>query len=154
MSLNLIKLAVGVTDIAHLAQLQYARVKQSKKDKRWDNNKSCPRHITRHRPRREDELLDGGSLYWVIKGTIRARQTIITMDEVPLVGLEARDGKIPKPKCALVLDPEIVPVMPARHRAFQGWRYFEGAKVPIDVTSSKLDLPDDLAAELGELGLL
>ncbi len=154
MKLNLIKLAVGVEDVAHLAQLQKERVKQAKAQKKWASNKSSPRHVTRQRPKREGELLDGGSIYWVIKGTIRARQNIIAMDEVPLDASDAKPGRIPKPKCALVLDPAIVPVSPRKHRAFQGWRYLEAAKAPKDRSAGAAEIPDDLAADLGELGLL
>ena len=154
MKLHLIKLAVGVEDVAHLAQLQKDRVKQAKAQNKWANNKSNPRHITRQRPRREDELLDGGSIYWVIKGAIRARQNIIAMDEVALEADDVSNGRIPKPKCALVLDPTIVPILPRKHRAFQGWRYLEAAKAPKDAGSGGAEIPDDLAAELGELGLL
>ncbi len=154
MKLHLIKLAVGVEDVAHLAQLQKDRVSQAKAQNKWDRFKSSPRHITRQRPRREDELLDGGSIYWVIKGAIRARQEIIAMDEVPLEASDASNGRIPKPKCALVLNPTIVPILPRKHRAFQGWRYLDAAKAPNDAGAGGAEMPDDLAADLGELGLL
>lgn len=152
--LNLIKLSVGTESVADLAGWQKERVRHNKSIKRWKTHQSSPRHITRQWPQRRDELLDGGSIYWVIKGAIRARQRIIALEEVPVEAEDAREGKIPKPKCALVLDPELIPTQAQPHRAFQGWRYFDGAKAPGDAKAGNSEIPENLAAELGELGLL
>lgn len=141
-TVNLIKLAVGVEDVAHLAALQSARIEQNVAR----GLSAHPRHITRMRPKREAELLDGGSLYWVIKGVIRARQRITALEEV--IG---EDGV---KRCAIVLDPELTPTQPRPHRAFQGWRYLDPAKAPPDGRTEDADLPADLARDLGDLGLL
>ena len=141
-AVNLIKLAVGVEDIGHLADLQRARIAQNVAR----GLSAHPRHITRMRPRREADLLDGGSLYWVIKGVIRARQRIVALEEVM-----GEDGV---KRCAIVLDPELRPTEPRAHRAFQGWRYLDPAKAPPDGRADSADLPADLARDLGDLGLL
>lgn len=140
--LNLIKLAVGVEDADHLAELQRTRI-QSNVDAGLSPH---PRHITRQRPRRAAEILDGGSIYWVIKGVIRARQRIVALEDV----VDAEGVS----RCALVLAPELVPTQPRAHRAFQGWRYLEPAKVPPDAQPGDGALPADLARDLDELGLL
>ncbi len=104
-------------------------------------------HITRHRPKRAAELLDGGSLYWVIKGFICARQRLIEFR--PLV----RDGIA---QCGLVYDPELVPVALRPHRAFQGWRYLDEKDAPPDQARRGNDsaLPEELKRALSALGLL
>ena len=154
MTLNLIKLSVGTEDVADLARWQKERVKHNKSIKRWKTHQSSPRHITRQWPQRRDELLDGGSIYWVIKGSIRARQRIIALEEVPLDADLVLEGKKQKPKCALVLDPELIPTTAHPHRAFQGWRYLDGAKAPKDSPKGSAEIPEELAVQLGELGLL
>lgn len=140
---HLIKLAVGVEDVAHLVALQKARI--------LANDAAglgpYPRHITRHRPKRAAELLDNGSLYWVIKGVIRARQRIRALEAV----VDA-DGVS---RCAIVLDPDLRVTHPKAHRAFQGWRYLDPAKAPADGSmGGAADLPVELARALDGLGLL
>lgn len=143
MGVHLIKLAVGVEDFAHLAGLQAQRIK----DNAAAGLGPYPRHITRNRPRRAAELLDGGSIYWVIKGVVRARQRIEAFEDV----IDA-DGVA---RCAFVLDPQLHPTRPKAHRAFQGWRYLDPAKAPPDgAPDGDYDLPDDLARALDGLGLL
>lgn len=140
--MHLIKLAVGVEDFAHLAQLQAQRARQNAAA----GLGACPRHITRQRPRRGPELLDGGSIFWVIKGQIRARQRIKGLEDV----VDA-DGVW---RCALVLDPDLHPTQPKVHRAFQGWRYLDPAKAPPDALHDAPELPGELARALDALGLL
>lgn len=136
-SVHLIKLAVGVDDVAHLRTLQTARLKRSGEVV----------HITRNRPKREAELLDGGSLYWVIKGVVRARQPVLAARPVPDV-----DGK---PMCALVLDPALVETAAMPWRAFQGWRYLDPLRAPSDADgAAPSDLPPEMAEELRHLGVL
>jgi hypothetical protein len=145
MAVNLLKLAVGVESYSHLSELQTSRLEQARA-------RGLPaelRHLTRHAPRRADEILAGGSLYWVIKGWIRARQRIVRIDR----GVESPDG----PKCALVLDPGLVSVEPAPHRPFQGWRYLDARDAPPDLSArsqSSAQMPADMADELRSLGLL
>lgn len=106
-------------------------------------------HSTRNWPRRKEELLNGGSLYWIIKGQMIARQPIKEFIEV-----KQPDSK---PKCGIVLLPGIIPVWPRKVRIFQGWRYLEDADIPADMPINETDdipMPISLAKELRELGLL
>ena len=106
-------------------------------------------HPTRNWPRRKNELLDGGSLYWIIKGQMVARQPIKNFVEI-----SQADGK---PRCGIVLEPGLIPVWPRKVRIFQGWRYLEETDVPADMPIDDTDetpLPISLAKELRELGLL
>ena len=106
-------------------------------------------HPTRNWPRRKDELLDGGCLFWIIKGQIVARQPIKDFVEISQL-----DGK---PKCGILLVPGLIPVWPKKVRIFQGWRYLEEIDVPADMPVDDTDetpLPISLAKELRELGLL
>ena len=106
-------------------------------------------HTTRNRPRRADEVLAGGSLYWVIKGVIRARQPIIGLDDV--------SEQMGRKACQIVLGPELVRVRTRPCRAFQGWRYLEAAKAPDDLPTGSddgEDLPPTMQKELRALGLL
>lgn len=143
MTVHLIKLCVGVEDVDHLADLQGRRLAEA----RAGGRPGVLRHVTRHAPRRARELLDGGSLYWVIKGWVRVRQRLVGLDPVT-------DGEVRR--CALVLDPHLVRTVPRAHRPFQGWRYLPAAKAPPDAPSGGglADVPDHLADELRELGLL
>ncbi len=139
-TLNLVKLCVGIESVEHLAEYR-ARMKAK-------GAPQPPRHITRMWPKREKELLEGGSLYWVIKGQIRARQRILRLEEV--IG---EDGIR---RCAIVMDPEIIRTMPAPRRAFQGWRYLEAKDAPPDLPESRSAepaLPPDLANALADMGL-
>ena len=141
MTLHLIKLCVGAESIADLAQWQ----KQRAAERRKSGGSAAIMHFTRMTPKRVEELLDGGSLYWVIKGQIAARQRLIAIKPVTREGV---------PHCALVLDKRIVATIPRKHRAFQGWRYLEIKSAPGDLAGSKAGIPEKLRAELTELGLL
>lgn len=106
-------------------------------------------HTTRMAPKRRDELLDGGSLYWVIKGAILVRQ--------PLMDLRAVTGADGIERCELVLTPELTAVRPTPRRPFQGWRYLPANEAPADVADDEKKapgLPAHLVAELRTLGLL
>ena len=104
-------------------------------------------HVTRNRPRRAAEILDGGSIYWIIKGVMIARQKIIDLAEVQRV-----DGR---PACGLVLSAELVATTPTKMRIFQGWRYLEAEDTPADLTGlADEGIPPTLAAELRALGIL
>lgn len=145
MTVHLIKLAVGVEDVEHLAQIQAARIQANAAA----GLGPYPRHITRQRPRREAELLDGGSIYWVIKGAIRARQSLRALE-----GLVDEEGVS---RCAIVLDAKLHPTQAKPHRAFQGWRYLDPAKAPGDATAGEAlgqEVPEELARALDDLGLL
>jgi hypothetical protein len=134
MTLHLLKLCVGADSIADLEHYQARRRKP-------------PIHVTRMVPRRDDELLDGGSLYWVIKGQIAARQALQAIE--PFVD---KDGI---GRCRLVLDSTIVRVRPRPFRAFQGWRYLAAKDCPPDLgTQDVAEMPEALRTELAALGLL
>ena len=109
----------------------------------------CPRHVTRMWPKREAEILNGGSIYWVIKGVIQCRQRILRLDEV--IG---EDGIR---RCAIVLDPEVHRTQNALKRPFQGWRYLKPEDTPADLPKNREQddaLPDDLNRALAEIGVL
>ena len=142
MTLHHIKLCVGADSIEDLADWQKKRAAQRKRN----GGSSDIMHITRMTPKRGDELLAGGSLYWVIKGQIAVRQKLLALKPV------VREGV---PHCALVLDMKLVPTVRRPHRAFQGWRYFDGKDAPRDLKArDKAALPEALRAELTQLGLL
>ena len=141
MPLNLIKLAVGIDDLDHM----------EKRQKQWRDKKTGHyRHWTRMWPKREAEILDGGSLYWVIKGMILLRQPIVGFSE------DDEDGKR---MCVIELEPVQQLVQPRAQRAFQGWRYLKAADTPADIKKGgKLfidpGMPQKMKLELAKLGLL
>jgi hypothetical protein len=142
MTLHIIKLCVGVDSLEELAAWQ----KQKLAERRKKKLPPVLQHVTRMTPKRADEVLDGGSLYWVIKGQIAARQKLVALKPVQKNGT---------PHCALVYEPKLVPVMRRRHRPFQGWRYLDPKDAPSDVKDIKAgNLPEKLKLELAELGLL
>ena len=145
MSLNLIKLCVGCDSVAELSSWIKRRLKQKKA------RKEKPEHIhtTRMVPKRVDELVDGGSLYWVIRGQVMCRQDLVAIR--PFVD---KDGV---GRCRLVLRPKVVPVEPRPFRAFQGWRYLDGKDAPRDLDRAApgaRNMPEQMRRELRELGLL
>jgi hypothetical protein len=145
MPLHLIKLAVGCESVKELKGWVAERMQTAKK-------KGLPLrhiHITRMTPKRVDELLEGGSLYWVIRGEIAAREKIIAIEP-----FRDRDGS---GRCRLVMQPRVVAVLPRPMRAFQGWRYFVHSDVPPDLKSAGAGIaamPEPLRRELRDLGLL
>ncbi|WP_457647712.1 DUF1489 family protein [Profundibacter sp.] len=139
-TINLVKLSVGIDSVEHL-QTYRARILR-------EGGPKHPRHITRMWPRREKELLNGGSIYWVIKGVIQCRQRVIRLDEV--IG---EDGIR---RCAIVMDPEIIRTQSAVRRPFQGWRYLEPADSPADLGKGAVaggDLPVELMSALADIGV-
>ncbi len=146
MTIHLVKLCVGCESIEDLASWQAERLKQMKAEKQ----KPELFHRTFQMPKRREELLDGGSLYWVIKGVIQVRQRL----------LDLREGNRPDgtPCSLFVLDKSLVHVRPQPRRAFQGWRYLSVEDAPADLAAgrgSNLDeMPAKLRRELAELGLL
>ena len=144
MTVNLIKLSVGVESIEHLATIQARRRQDAQTaglgDRLW--------HQTRHMPRRADELLDGGSIYWVIKGNIRMRQLVTELERVTV-----DDGTT---RCRLILDSQLTETVASPRRPFQGWRYLPVTDAPPDLAESGVDaeMPPEMVAELRSLGLL
>jgi hypothetical protein len=146
MTIHLIKLCVGCDSIEDLAIWQSGRLKQMKAD----GIKPELFHRTFQSPKRRDDLLDGGSLYWVIKGIVLVRQKLTDLRE----GTKD-DGT---PCCLLMLDRKLVPVRPTPRRAFQGWRYLAADEAPQDLAGGKANgiasMPARLRKELAELGLI
>lgn len=145
MPLHLLKLCVGAESIRDLEEwieermIQFRRLGQPQEQF----------HTTRMAPRRLDELVDGGSLYWVIKGQISARQRLTAIRR-----FTDHDGI---GRCHLVLEPLVVPVAPRPCRPFQGWRYLADKDKPADLGARGEDfaaMPEALRRELAELGLL
>jgi len=143
MPLHIIKLCVGCDSLSELADWQKKRLKE----KHAKGHKPELVHVTRMTPKRTEEVLAGGSLYWVIKGQIAARQKLLEFRTVKKNGI---------PHCGLVHDRELVPVVARPRRAFQGWRYLEAADAPPDLSRTRgaKDLPESLQRELAALGLL
>jgi hypothetical protein len=144
-TLHLIKLCVGAESLDDLRQWMAARFSEARR------RGAPPRHahVTRMTPKRTVELLDGGSLYWVIKGQIAARQTIL--------GVEPFRDSDGIGRCRLWLDEKVLAVAPRPMRAFQGWRYFEAGSAPPDIDRSQAGLaamPEALRRELAGLGLI
>ena len=133
MALHLVKLCVGVVSVEELAGSMAQRPR--------------PEHITRMVPRRRDALLAGGSLYWVIRGWISARQRLL--DIAPF------DGDDGISRCRLVLAAEVVSTEWRPRGPFQGWRYLKPEDAPGDIDPAEAGaMPLSLRAELAELGLL
>jgi hypothetical protein len=145
MALHLIKLCVGVQKIGELEAFVAERVA----GRRLRGEPEISWHVTRIAPRRAEELLDGGSIYWVIKGQIAARQSLVGI--TPFVDTDGVG------RCRLELAPQVVAVAPRPYRAFQGWRYLTDRDRPPDIGLGHdvgADMPDDLRKTLYELGLL
>jgi len=142
-TLHLIKLCVGVETLEELSAWQAGRLADLQKRKKPLELV----HVTRQTPKRADELLDGGSLYWVIKGQIAARQKLIALRSM------FKNGT---PHCGIVYQPKLIATARRAQRPFQGWRYLNAADAPPDARDLKgaKGLPETLKAELAELGLL
>jgi hypothetical protein len=145
MALNLIKLCVGADSVRDLEDW----IKEKLRDKRKRREKPEHIHRTRMVPKRADELKDGGSLYWVIRGEIMCRQCI--RDIRPF---RDKDGV---GRCGVVLEPKVVLVEPRPFRAFQGWRYLDAKDAPRDFDKAApgaAAMPEKMRRELRELGLM
>ena len=139
-SVHLLKLCVGAESVDDLLE--------------WHRTHPSPfptgerRHVTRMWPKREAEVLAGGSLYWVIKGVILCRQRILRLDEVD------RGDSIRR--CGIVMDPQVIRTEAAARRPFQGWRYLSPEDAPRDLPKGRETdsaLPEEMALALAEIGL-
>src|SRR3954469_25718733 len=146
MPLHIIKLAVGCESVKELTGWAAERIQTAKK-------KGLPPHhihITRMTPKRVQDVLAGGSLYWGIRGEIAGREKIIAIEP-----FRDRDGI---GRCRLVMQPKVIAVLPRPMRPFQGWRYFTGDAAPPDLgkasAASVAAMPEPLRRELRDLGLL
>lgn len=130
MSLHLIKLCVGVSDVEWL-------------ERRAAGGRPLIVH-TRMTPKRAAEIEDGGSLYWVVKGSVLCRQRVLDI---------ATHGEGKASRCEITLEPHVIRTAPLVRRPFQGWRYLDARDAPVDLAAMDAgDLPVDLARQLRELG--
>ena len=139
-SVHLLKLCVGAESVDDLLE--------------WHRTHPSPfptgerRHVTRMWPKREAEVLNGGSLYWVVKGVILCRQRILRLDEV-----DRGDGIR---RCGIVMEPQVIRTEAAARRPFQGWRYLSPEDAPRDLPKGRETdsaLPEEMALALAEIGL-
>jgi len=136
-------MAVRIESIAHLTEIQAERMASTKGKRLFT--------YTRNVPRRTEELIDGGSIYWVVKRLIRVRQKIL--------GIEQGTNEEGRKYCVIELDPGHVLLEPRRQKAFQGWRYLKPEDAPSDLAAGAAadidtDMPAEMRAELRELGLI
>jgi hypothetical protein len=138
--LHLVKMAVGATDIEEMRRFRAQRLIE--RGESWV--------YTRNHPRRTAAVLDGGSIYWVIRGQIRVRQRI--------TGFRSERDDNGRAYCLILVDEELVPTLPRAFRPFQGWRYLPPADAPRDVPAGPGGtfeaMPETMMAELRELGLI
>ncbi len=142
MPLHILKLCVGCDSVEDLEDWIRARVK----DKRGGGEH---KHRTRMVPKRAEDVLDGGSLYWVIRGNVQVRQRI--------TGIRPFRDTDGVQRCHIVLDPETIATEWQPRRAFQGWRYLKPDDAPRDLGADRAalrELPPELRRDLADLGLL
>lgn len=140
-TVNLIKLSVGTESVESLMAWQATA------HERWADG--IPRHVTRMWPRREKEILNGGSIYWVIKGMVQCRQRITDLEEI--IGADGIR------RCGIKLDPDLIRTTAAQRRPFQGWRYLNTEDSPADLpkgVQTDDTLPPELSAALADIGVL
>ncbi|MBM1634707.1 DUF1489 domain-containing protein [Sulfitobacter mediterraneus] len=140
-TVHLIKLSVGTESVDGLAEWHAT--------KRAQTADGLPRHVTRMWPKREAEILNGGSIFWVIKGAIQCRQRILRLDE--------QIGSDGIRRCAIVLEPKLVRTQSSLRRPFQGWRYLAPDDAPPDLPEGRENeeaLPVELNQALAEIGVL
>lgn len=139
-NLHLVKLCVGADRVEDLIQGLH---------RRQGGDKNTPyRHVTRMWPKRAEALLQGGSLYWVFKGLILARQRILRLEEVYL------DDEIRR--CGIVLEGKVIRTMSSPKRPFQGWRYLNSEDAPKDLgihADQEAEIPIQLTRALSEIGV-
>jgi hypothetical protein len=139
-SLHLLKMAVGVGDVDELRRFRAARLKE----------RSASWVYTRNRPRRAEEVLAGGSIYWVIRGQIRVRQRV--------TGFRAERDENGRAYCLIEVDHDLVETAWRPWRPFQGWRYLSPADAPPDrpggVAGDEAVIPAAMLSELRALGLI
>jgi len=145
MPLHLLKLCVGCDSISDLEEW----IEENQAHHRRLGRAYEQTHTTRMVPKRMGDLVDGGSLYWVIKGQVSCRQRLVAVRPFTDAGGIGR--------CHLVLEPLVVPVEPRPCRPFQGWRYLVAEDAPRDLrglSGNLAELPEGLRRELSNLGLL
>ncbi|HVL42206.1 MAG TPA: DUF1489 domain-containing protein [Brevundimonas sp.] len=130
MPLHMIKLCVGVAKVETLER-------RAAKGEWLTVN-------TRMTPKRAAELEDGGSLFWVMKGSVTCR--------MPILDITTR-GEGKTSHCLIKLSPEVIRTAPQARRPFQGWRYLEPKDAPMDLSILDAgEVPEELAVRLREMG--
>ncbi len=137
----MIKLCVGISSISHLEE-----VRQQRKESGQGRGDGLIVHRTRFMPKRRDEIIGKGSLYWVIGGKIQCRQLI--------VDLEASVDSEGKKCCDILMQAQIIRTLTQPRKAFQGWRYLPQNDSPNDLMSSSGEGSAKIAQELSDLGLI
>ncbi len=143
--IHIIKLAVGVDDLAHFYEIQRAH------EIEFEGRSVVP-CWTRYKPRRAEEILSsGGSIYRVVKNRIVCRHKIL--------GFEMVETESKGTMCMIMQDPQMIETIHTPRRAFQGWRYLKPCDVPADKGiykggNTQDNIPEDLRLELKEAGLL
>lgn len=144
MPLHLLKLCVGCDSVRDLEDwIEENRLHHARLGRAYEQF-----HTTRQVPKRAAELVDGGSLYWVVKGHIACRQRLLAVR--PFTDADGIG------RCRLVLEPVVRPVESRPCRPFQGWRYLPAKTAPRDLSPADggADMPEALRRELAQLGLL
>ena len=132
MTIHIVKLCVGADTIDDLVNWQNRLMRSS----------NVPYHHTRMMPKRAEEVLQGGSMFWVIKRAIRVRQLITDVKEV-----HDEEGR---KMCELVFDPKLHRTYAQPKRPFQGWRYLKPEAAPRDLAAGEaaIDIPIELDTAL------
>jgi hypothetical protein len=137
----MLKLCVAIDSVQHLEE--HRELFHTK------DGTAYHRHITRYEPKRAAEMLDGGSIYWVIKRFVQVRQRIIGFEKIDT------DNGV---KCMIMMEPKLILTESQPRRPHQGWRYLNAADTPKDAVHSTgmsdEKIPEDMAGELRKLGLL
>jgi len=145
MPLHLLKLCVGCDSIADLVEwIEENRIHHKRLKRDYEQT-----HTTRMVPKRAEEIVAGGSLYWVIKGQLSCRQRLL--DIRPFTDSDGIG------RCRLILEPKVIPVEPRPFRPFQGWRYLGAKDAPRDIGRRSGDvalMPEEMRRELADLGLI
>ena len=134
MTVHLKKLAVGISSIENLKDRQsfifdtYGEII----------------NFTRNKPKRVDELIEGGSLYWIINRKVFVRQKILEIKSFVL-----EDGK---KSAGIVLQNKLIRVRPVSMKPFQGWRYYQKSDVPTDIDDDNFS--DENNVELSKMGFI
>jgi len=144
MTMHLIKLSVGSTSVVSMRESIARRCHEDAE------LGPIVEHHTRNMPKQRDAILDGGSIYWIVKGHIIARSAILDLrqDVNPETGRKF---------CRICMSPDLVAVVPTKRRGFQGWRYFKDGDQPADLNDlgvEEADIPIEMASELRDLGLI
>lgn len=146
MTVHILKLCVGIDSFEHLVEVRKGRRHLLPDGTPYNY------HITRYRPKRADEILAEGSLYWVIKGFVLVRQRIIGLEPI-----ETDTGV----KCKIIMDTKLIRTESQPRRPHQGWRYLEAKDVPKDLRpkdlreGTKIDnLSPEMSKDLSKLGLI